>query len=424
MKIMFKIISILSMVTISAMADDICYEKPYVENSSLNILCKDVLDIKNDICKNAPSSSECSQWTSNWINKCENNEISIKWKIGGIHYNKTMSCSNIFNNLFASWIPFNIRASFRDACNNHSVAISFPRNVVPIKALKNIEDVTVSYAIHGFAISSPLSSIGIDDKIKTKVNDLIDNGDPILRANTETSFDLDGLIKSSNFGFFNHGIEYHLGDMNKNDIHNTWTQELPLITMINNFFSHSIFYAHYTKNGKTYNLNINPCKDSGINVPEARIDDSVLPVPQVDTLMSFHITINGKLDNGVTLDNNSYLSYKTENGSLKAGIDYIPKSGILVIPQGTKSVDINILIKANIKPGRFYIILNNGYGIIRNNDKGTGILLYRSLNNSGSKFWAGVGIDNSKNDIHKNTTSLDVKKDNSVKKQLYNKMNW
>jgi len=464
MKKLTKAVAILSLVTISLMADDICYEQPYVENSSLNIPCKDVLDIKNDICKNAPSSTECSQWTSNWINKCENNEISIEWNIGIIHYNKTMSCSNILNNLFASWIPFNIRTSFRDACNNHSVAISFPRNVVPIKALKNIEDVTVSYAIHGFAISSPLSSIGIDDKIKTKQKDSPDNGDFVYKADTESSFDPVGLISVQGMGFFNHGVEYNLGDFNKGDVHKTWTQELPLITMINHLFSNSMFYADYIKNGKHYHINLNPCS----SVPEINIKDAFLPSPKVDTNMSFEVDINGNLDTStlnsipesvrgqfntnyiknyghkfldplsniyyyifskepipVNPTNFSYIHFKTADGTAKEGIDYKKENGILVVENLIKKVVINILIKANAEPGYFYVILDNAYGANIGDGTAIGTILYRSdIKKQASRFWAGVGINDGQNDVEKRATDLNVTKDDSAKKQLYNKISW
>jgi len=301
----------------------------------------------------------------------------------------------------------------------------FTRTVLPIKSLSNnLKDVEIQQAIKGLSLGGFFKKIGIDNKQKTHANDLIDNGDAILRANTESSFDPAGLIHSSNVSFWDHGIDYNLGNMDKNDTHKTWTQQFIFTNLFNKFFSTTMLYVEYTKNGHRYHLNLNPCKDSGINVPEASIKDAFLPSPKVNTIMPFYITLTGTLDNGVTLDNNSYLYFRTEDGSAKKGIDYIPQSGVITIHQGEHSKTIKIIILANAHPGTFYVILENGYGVIRNDSNASGTILYRSLVKGGSKFWAGVGIKSSKNDVHRNSVNIDRTIDINAKKQLFNKMNW
>jgi hypothetical protein len=325
--------------------------------------------------------------------------------------------------------------------------IPIVKDVLPIKALTNgLSNITIEYSIQGFNITTFKSGIGIDDYGKSKEADdpdiykykcnkyktnsigetMLDGGqcerkDSIYRADTKTVFEeANDLIYLKDF--WRKGINYNLGSMNKNDIHKTWVENPVPKHFVDGIFSKTIFYTTYVKNGKTYHLNLNPC---GAEIPDVSIADAFLPSPDKLTPMTFHVNLKGTLDKNVTLDNNSYVHYYTEDGTAKAGTDYIPTTGVLKIPQGSKSVDINVMIEPHAHLGKFYLILDNAYGARIEDGNATGTILYvSSVNKNSSKGWMGVGVDNSHNDVNKNTVDVNKSSSDNPKKQLYDRMNW
>jgi len=112
MKNLFKFIVTLSIISTTLIADDICYEAPYVDTSNIDIDCDTISNFRQH-CKTPFSGS----------------------------YNG-IACSKI-------------AIAFVSCKVNHNAykfaVMKFPRVVLPIKSISNgLKDVEVQYAIKGF----------------------------------------------------------------------------------------------------------------------------------------------------------------------------------------------------------------------------------------------------------------------------------
>jgi hypothetical protein len=269
----------------------------------------------------------------------------------------------------------------------------FDTTKIPIHYIGNknnsLQNVTVYYGIKGFNPVNFNQNIGIDDKEKSLENDNPDKvclkrnslgickkyyEDKIYRAEKSSFFSVDFGNGMPNFSMFEKGIIYHLGDMNEtNNTHVVWTKSF---FSLENFFMKTKLFATYMKNGKEYHVILNPCQNNDKTVPSISISDAMVTSTNHDQNMSFHVTLNGTLSDGVTDGNKIYIHYYTVDGTAKAGRDYVSTDNTLIIPKDEKSAEINVTIKAFANPGIFHLILDNAYGA--RIDDGNACLLYTS----------------------------------------------
>jgi len=304
-----------------------------------------------------------------------------------------------------------------DICISQPIVVLSPPSLIPptppkytkgitIKANSNIKDINITIAERDlqpfFENYIPsffqLDKIKIDGNPKSKENDNPDHyctgiwpfkkctDDPNLRASVVDNLKLNDIFPFPGVPGFSSIVDgslYNIDQMNKNETHDL-TKEMSgpealanlfsdYAPFLRNFFNTSVVLASYEKDGKLYkNMIVNPCGDV---VPEVSVNDASMGVPETDKNMTFIVNINGKISGDIAnaTHNKSYIHYHTEDGTAHQGEDYISVEGTIVINKGQTTAEINVTIKANAKPGKFYLILDNAYGarIVDGNATGT-----------------------------------------------------
>jgi hypothetical protein len=234
-------------------------------------------------------------------------------------------------------------------------------SVIPIKHTDNnstLSDIQIIYAVNGLSFPSVFEKIGIDDEEKTTNAD----GDEAERNNDTRYPFFDDL-----FIHYDKGYNFRLDDMSNGDEHETWTSNFFLTDLLNDFFSKTVLYAEYTKDGVQQTVILNPCTGY---VPDASVDDENVTSTSSDITMTFTVDISGELDDRIS--DRSRIHYYTQDGTAKAGDDYISAEGDIEIMAGDTSADIDITVKAN-SSGEFYLILDYAHGarIVDGNATGT-----------------------------------------------------
>jgi len=174
------------------------------------------------------------------------------------------------------------------------------------------------------------------------------------------------------FSLFTKGYNYYLHDMKYNDVDNTWTRNFFFANWINQFFSDTILFADYTKDGVDYHVILNPCPGNTVSVPEVAVQDASIDSPEIEATMTFDVNLTGTLRSEIGTE--SYIHYYTVDGTAEAGTDYIAVDNTLVVPAGATSAEINVTISANAS-GKFYLILDNAYGAIISDGNATGSIV-------------------------------------------------
>jgi len=166
-------------------------------------------------------------------------------------------------------------------------------------------------------------------------------------------------------GFFGDAYNYDLGTMNNNETNDVWYDSTALFAFNNT----DNMYTSYIKNGIKYNTKVYSC-DTTVVFPTLNINDANITSTSTSQTLSFTVNINPS----ASVDANSYVTYKTVDGTAKAGTDYTAiADGKLILPtDGNTTATIDVTISANSK-GTFYLVLENAYnaGIDDGNATGT-----------------------------------------------------